>query len=408
MGFLSNLFRKADPVIVESSQALADLLGVGYESLTGLSVTHASAMRFSTVQACVRVIYETVGTLPLVLKEVKDGGNSSAAAVNHPLYRILKVNPNEFMTAAEFKELMAGNLASRGNFYAYKNVVRGELRELLPLSPSSVTPKLRDDWSVVYEVNFANGKTAVLTQDEVFHVRLFANDGLTGVSPIMQSRDSIGLALAAEMEGARMYKQGVKLSGVLSTDGTLSDEAYARIRSSWDTTYAGVSNAYKAAILEGGLKFTPNAMTATDAQWIEARKYQRSELAGIWRVPLHKIGDLEHATFSNIEHQSQEFVTDCLMPYLVKIEERVNMSLLSEKDRSKYYAKFNVNALLRGDMNARANFYTKLEQAGALSPNEIRSFEDMNPRDGGDIYLTPMNMAVNGKPIGENNAEKPA
>jgi len=405
--FIKRMFSKSDPVLIDTPQKLADMLGAGYEASSGILVSHGAAQRFSTVAACMRVIYETVGALPLTLKEVSDDGISKADAVKHPLYRILKINPNEFMTAAEFKELMAGHLASCGNFYAYKNIVRGELRELLPLTPASVTPKLDDNWTVTYQVTFANGKTATLTQAEIFHVRLRTRDGLTGISPIAQARDAIGLGMAAELEGARMYKQGVKLSGVLSTDGALSDEAYARIKTSWADTYSGAGNAYKAAILEAGLKFTPNAMTATDAQWIEARKYQRSEIAGIWRVPPHKIGDLEHATFSNIEHQSQEFITDCLMPYLVKIEERVNLSLLSPKDQAKYFAKFNVNALLRGDMTARGNFYQKLLQAGAISPNEIRDFEDWNPRDGGDIYLTPMNMAINAKE-GDANAKETA
>lgn len=401
MGIFSTFFKKSSPVKIDSSQALADFLGAGYESASGVAVTAESAMRFSTVQACVRVISETIGTLPLVLKEMQ--GRHHANAINHPLYRILKIAPNEFMTAAEFKELMGSQLALHGNFYAYKNSIKDELRELLPLNPAAVTPTLNSDWSVVYRVHFANGKIDILTQEQIFHVRLFGSDGLTGQSPVARSRDAIGLGIAAELEGARMYKHGVKLSGVLSTDGVLTEDAYQRIRASWEATYAGANNAYKAAILEGGLRYTPNAMTATDAQWIEARKYQRAELAGLWRVPPHKIGDLEHATFSNIEHQSQEFVTDCLLPYLVKIEERINVSLLSAQEQLKYYAKFNVNALLRGDMNARANFYMKLEQTGALSPNEIRALEDMNARDGGDIYLTPMNMAVNAQPTGQDN-----
>jgi HK97 family phage portal protein len=217
------------------------------------------------------------------------------------------------------------------------------------------------------------------------------------LSPVKQAKETLGLAMATEEHGARLFSNGAKPGGVLSTDQVLKDDSFDRIKASWDSAHSGVSNAHKVAILEGGLKWTQVGMSSEDSQFLETRNFQRSEIAGIYRVPPHMIGDLEHATFSNIEHLSLHFVANSLMPLLTRIEQRINFSLLSFKEQSKYYAKFTVNSLLRGDMASRAEFYTRMVQNGAMSPNEIRALEDMNPRTGGDIYLTPLNMAINGK-----------
>ncbi|WP_175739695.1 phage portal protein [Burkholderia ambifaria] len=392
MGFLA---KSANPSIVDSPQALADMLGLSYESVTGVNVSPETAMRFTTVFSCVRVIAESIGLMPVTLK--RRVGDSRVDVPNHPLDRILRVAPNEFMTAAEWHELLGMSLAQHGNFYAWKNVVRGELRELLPLRAGCVMPKLDENWNVTYQVTFPNGTTRTLPASDVLHVRLFSRDGLIGLNPIQQNRDAIGLGIAAERQGSRWFKQGTRLSGVLSTDGALKDDAYKRIRADWERTYSGDENAWKVAILEAGLKFQPVAMSAADVQWIDGRKMQRSEICGLYRVPPHKIGDLERATFTNIEQQSLDFVIDCIVPYVVKIEQRYLVSLMSQKDQADHYARFNLNALLRGDMQTRAAFYMRLQQCGALSSNEIRALEDMNPREGGDVYLTPVNMAVNGE-----------
>lgn len=392
MGFLAK-----SAGVIDTPHKLAEYLGAFSQTESGVCITPETAMRQSAVFSCVRVIAESIGMLPTALFRL-DGKNRSRAP-DHPLHRIIAVAPNEYMTAREFWETAGYCLAHRGNFYAYKNVVRGELRELLPLHPDAVRPVLAADWSVQYEVTLANGEQVIWPQARVFHVRLFSLDGLNGLNPVAYMRETFGMDRAAMAHGGRMLRQGTRLSGVVSTDGVLKDDAYKRVRESWEATYGGIDNAYKVAILEGGLKFTPLSMTAQDAQFLEGRKFSRSEIAGIYRVPPHMIGDLDKATFSNIEHQGQEFVTNCLLSYLTKIEARIAVSLLSEKDRDTHYAKFNVNALARGDMKTRAEFYTRMEQAGAMSPNEIRELEEMNPRDGGDMYLTPMNMAIDGKPV---------
>ncbi|WP_186145468.1 phage portal protein [Burkholderia gladioli] len=391
MGFFA---KSAGPGVIDSPQALADMIGLSYESLTGVNVSADTAMRFSTVFSCVRVISESLGMLPCSLK--RRVGETRSNASDHPVDRIIRVAANEFMTTAEWNELVGLTLAQHGNFYAWKNVVRDELRELLPLNPACVTPELDAAWNVTYQVTFPSGATRTLGASEVLHIRLFARDGLTGINPIQYNRETIGLGIAAERQGARWFKQGTRISGVLSTDGSLKDDAYKRIRADWERTYSGDENAWKVAILEAGLKFQPVAMSAADVQWLEGRKMQRSEICGLYRVPPHKIGDLERATFTNIEQQSLDFVIDCMVPYVVKIEQRYAASLLSPKDQAEYYAHFNLNALMRADMQTRSNFYMRMQQCGALSANEIRALEDLNPREGGDVYLTPVNMAVNG------------
>ena len=386
--------RKADPVILDSPEKLLAFLQGG-GSGAGVSVNATKAMQYAAYASCVRVIAESIGMLPLFLYEQR--GNSREKAKNEKLYSLLNVAPNDYMTARQFWTMAGALLAGRGNFYAYKNRVGGEVAELLPLPAGTVKPKLRADWTKVYEGTL-NGRPVVWNDDEVMHIHVFTMDGVSGMDPISYMREVLGEGIASDQQASKQFTNGAKLSGVLSTDGTLSDDAYNRIRASWNETYGGASNAYKVAILEAGLNFNPIAMTNEQAQFIDLRKYKRSEVAGLFRVPPHKIGDLEHATFSNIEHQAQEFVTDCLMPYLTAIEAGIRTSLIPAKDRVSHFAKFNLSALLRGDMAARAAFYHSLMQDGAISPNQIREFEDWNPREGGDIYLTPMNMLINGKP----------
>lgn len=396
MGFWNRILgRKADPVIIDTQEKLLALLEGGSAG-AGVSVNTTKAMQYSAYASCIRVIAESVGMLPLFLYQQQ--GESRTKARQHPLYKVLNVRPNPYMTARQFWTMCGAHLAARGNFYAYKVYVGGKVAELIPFPMGAVKPKLRKDWSKAYEVTL-NGRPAVLTDKEVMHVHVFTLDGVSGLDPISYMRESLGEGIASDQQASKQFANGSKLSGVLSTDGTLTDEAYQRIRDSWETTYGGSANAYKVAILEAGLKFGPVTMTNEQAEFTALRKYKRSEVAGLFRVPPHKIGDLDKATFSNIEHQAQEFVSDCLMPYLTAIEASVLVSLLDERDRDSHFAKFNVNALLRGDMAARASFYHSLTQDGAISPNEIRELEDWNPRDGGDIYLTPMNMAINGKPI---------
>jgi HK97 family phage portal protein len=390
MNFFKKMFSK-NTEILDTPQKLAEALGSGYSTDAGVNITASTAMQISTVFSCIKVLAESVGMLPLNIKLKTE--QSLGDADDYKLHQLLKFGVNDFQTAQEWKETVVAHLALRGNHYSFINRINGVAHELLPLNPACVTPKLHDDWSVTYEVTYANGTQKTLGSDEVLHIRLFSLDGLNGLSPIAAAKNSLGLAKATEKHGSKLFANAAQPSGGFSTEATLTDDQYKRLKGQLED-YKG-EDVHKNLILEGGLKWFQTSMTSDDAQFLDTRKFQRTDICGIFRVPPHMIADLEKATFSNIEQQGLEFVQHTLMPYLLRIEQRINKDLIPVSDRGKYFAKFNTNALLRGDMKARAAFYKELMQSGAISPNEIRKLEDMNPRDGGNIYLTPMNMTTN-------------
>ncbi len=397
MGLL-NLFRKSAPESKPMTTAdLANVLaGVDTAADSGVYVSNQSALRYLTVLSCIRVIAESVGMLPLNIYQRK--GEARELATNNPLFGVLSVQPNDYQTATEFWEMAVSHLAWRGNFFAYKVLgVDGRLLELIPINPDSVTVEQLTDYRLRYYVTFQNGEGGVFENGEIFHVKRLSLDGVTGLNPISYARESLGLGIATQKHGARLFKNGARPGGVLSTDQVLKDDSFTRVSESWNESYGGADNAHKTAILEAGLKYQPIGMTNEDSQFLETRKYQRSEICGFFRVPPHMIGDLEKATFSNIEHQSLQFVTHTLGPYLAAIESRIHSDLVLPRNKGRVFARFDVTELLRGDMAGRSAYYNSMVNLGAMSPNEIRTREGMNPRTGGDIYLTPLNMAVNGK-----------
>lgn len=384
-----------------SLQEFADSVGFSVDTYTGRRVSPAMAMRLTAVFGCVRVLAESVGMLPCFLYQSTDSGRVKAP--KEKLYSLLYTAPNDYMTPQEFWEYLIVSLCLRGNFYAYKVKVLGEVVELLPLLPNSVQPKLDENWNPVYQVTFPDGSCDVLSQDEIWHVRTFTTDSLVGLSPISYARQAIGLGLATEEHGARLFGNGAVSSGVLQTDQTLTDEAYKRLKETFQEQHQGLSNAHKPMILEMGLKWNQISMSAEDAQFLETRKFQLEEICRIFRVPLHMLQNTDRATFSNIENLGMGFVNYSLVPYLTRIEQRINTGLVSKDKRGQFYAKFNVGALLRGDMKSRYESYATGINWGILSPNECRDLEERNPREGGDVYLTPMNMTT--KPQDNNNAK---
>jgi HK97 family phage portal protein len=370
----------------------------GPESASGKRVTVATAMRHAIVFACVRVLAEAVGQLPLHLLAEKNGTRTKAT--DHPLFELLHISPNEEQTAQEWVEMIVVHLALRGNHYSEIswNASRTKALELLPLHPDRVAVRQLDDRRLVYDVTRKNGKRDTLPAEDVFHVPLLSDDGVKGMSPIRYGAETIGLAMAVHDHAARLFKNGARPGGIISTENQLGDDGRKNVTESWNAAHQGVENFHGVAVLEYGLKYQALGMTPEDAQMLESRKLSDRQIAAIMRVPLMLLQDLERATFTNSEQQARVFVDYSLMPYLTRIEQRIRKQLLVGKDRVTHFAKFNVGALLRGDMKTRAEFYTRQVQNGALSPNEIRGFEDMNPREGGDIYLTPANMLIDGKP----------
>ena len=396
--FFPGLFRKSGTGM--SSSELSEMIGLTYDTYSGRRVSPQLAMQLTAVFSCVRVLAESVGMLPCSLYEQLETGNRRA--VRERLNRLLSVNPNNYMTPQEFWELLIACLCLRGNFYAYKVKALGEVVELLPLDPSSVTPKLNSKWEPEYQVTFPDGRHDTLTQDDIWHVRIFTLDGLTGLSPIAYAKQAVGLGLATEEHGSRLFGNGAVTSGVLQTDQYLKDDAWERLKTDFENRHQGLVNAHKPMILEMGLKWQQISMTSEDAQFLETRKFQLEEICRIFRVPLHMIQNTDRATFNNIENLGIGFINYSLVPYLTRIEQRINAGLVKPSKQGVFYAKFNAGALLRGDMKSRFDAYATGINWGIYSPNECRELEELNPREGGDIWLTPMNMTT--KP--ESSPEK--
>jgi HK97 family phage portal protein len=373
----------------------------GGASASGIIVTPNTAMQAAAVYSCVQVLAQSVGMLPLNIMAEDDKGNRRIAK-EHPLHELLHHQPNDYQTSVEFFEMMVVSLCLRGNAYAYVNRARsGRVVELLPIHPDMVRVMMSDDFQLTYQITMPDGKFQDFKAGEILHVRGLTLNGWIGISPIAYARESIGLALATEKFGGQLFKNGAKMGGVLEHPGKVGEIAYQRLKDSFDAATSG-ENAHKTALLEEGMKFSKISMNADDAQFLETRKYQRSEIAAVFRVPPHMIGDLERATFSNIEQQSLDFINSALMPWLRRIEMTIRRDLFTAEDKKNLHVRFNVASLLRGDAAARKDFYASGRQWGWLSGNEVREMESdvgaiiLNPRPELDMPLQPLNMVPAG------------
>lgn len=366
----------------------------GAQSAAGVAVSEDVALRVGAVYACVRVIAETVGSLPLnMYRRLDDGGKDRAPA--HPLQRLLHDRPNSWQTSIEFRELMTAHALLRGNAYAYINW-RGDsiVDELIPLHPDRVSVEQRADMALVYTLRRPDGSTLELSQDQVLHLRGLTSDGVLGRSVISDARDLIGPAFATQQYAGKFWANDATPGVVLKHPAKLSQDAAIRLKDSWNAAFAGSGNARRTALLEEGMSIERLTMTAEDAQFLETRKLQRSEIAGLFRVPPHMIGDLERATFSNIEHQGIAFVTHCIRPWLVRWEQAIQRDLITAEQT--YFAEHAVEGLLRGDIKSRYDAYAVGRNWGWLSVNDIRRLENLNSIDAGDAYLQPLNMVEAG------------
>ena len=380
----------------------------GGASASGIIVNPQTAMQAAAVYSCVQVLSQSIGMLPLNVYRGAPGGDR-APALDHSLWPLLHDQPNDYQTSVDFFEMMTLALCLRGNAYAYINRTRsGRVAELLPLHPDMVRTEMRGDFSLIYHITMPDGSFKTFNVGEIFHVRGLTLNGWLGISPIAYARESIGLALATEKFGGQLFRNGAKMGGVLEHPGKIGEQAYDRLKTTFDDAHSG-ENAHKTAILEEGMKFSKVAMTGEDAQFLETRKYQRSEIAAIFRVPPHMIGDLEKATFSNIEQQSLEFVNYTLMPWLNRIEKAIKRDLIDKSERNSITVKFNPAALLRGDAAARSTFYHNGVLDGWMTRNEARRMESdlgiiLNPLEDLDTPLMPLNMV----PVGTLPAEPDA
>ena len=398
MNILSGLFKSRDrPKNATSGSAFRFYLGT---STAGKSVSERSAMQMTAVYACVRVLSEAVAGLPLHLYKYTDKG-SKEKAVNHPLYFLLHDEPNPEMCSFVFRETMMTHLLLWGN--AYAQIIRngkGEVMAIYPLMPNRMTVDRDEHGQLFYQYQLSRddaqtmkGSMVKLKPSEVLHIPGLGFDGLVGYSPIAMAKNAIGLSIATEEYGSKFFANGAAPGGVLEHPGTLKNPA--RVRESWNQAFGGSANANKVAVLEEGMHFTPISIAPDQAQFLETRKFQLNEIARIFRVPPHMIGDLERATFSNIEHLSLEFVKYSLDPWLVRWEQSMSRALFTDDEKKNYFIKFNVDGLLRGDYQSRMSGYSVGIQNGFLSPNDVRELENMDliPDElGGNRYLCNGNM----------------
>lgn len=361
---------------------------LSHSSMSGATVSEDSAMRISAVYACVRVISESVASLSIDLYERSSDG--SREKVSSPLSSLLKVQPNSDMSAYSFLEAMTTAAVFNGNAFAQiVRAVNGKIIALRPMCNSKVQIRQEPSGGRIFFMYEGNR----FEQDEVIHVKGPSRDGVVGMNPIEVAREAMGLSISAEKHGSKFFDNAFSPSGFLLYPSPVAEEARINIAESLSKNYSG-DNAHKVAVFDNGADYKPMALSNNDAQFLETRKFQLNEIARMFRVPPHMIGDLERATFSNVEQQAIDFVVYTLRPWLRRWEDELNRKLVAGSNK---FIEFNVASLLRGDTASRFNSYAIGRQNGWLSANDIRKMENMNPIDGGDIYLSPMNMVSTDK-----------
>ncbi len=357
----------------------------------GTLVSHQTALQVAAVFSCVRYIAETIATLPWnVLIRQPDGRKEMTP--NNPLWRLLHTRPNPEMSPFAWKETMTAWALTWGNGYAEierDNAMRPAA--LWPITPDRVTPKRdRDSGRLFYEVNNGSGAANTILQPaDMFHLHGLGFDGITGYSVVNLASRSMGTGLAADEFINSFYGNNTVIGGVLEHPDGVSDKAYKRLQESWEKRHKGGKQAFKPAILEEGMKWQSIGMPLKDAEFLATRRFNVAEICRWFRVPPHKIMDLDRATFNNIEHLAIEAVTDALMPWIIRLEEEANFKLVGDRNQGRIFTKFNASGLLRGDTKTRGEFYQLMHRIGALSPNEIRALEDLNPiGPEGDVHVT--------------------
>lgn len=414
MGLINKLFKSRDHPKIDNRTVGSSYSFYMGGSSAGKNVNERSAMQMTAVYSCVRILAEAVAGLPLHLYRYKEDGGKERAIDNN-LYHLLHDEPNKEMSSFIFRETLMTHLLLWGN--AYAQIIRngkGEVVALYPLMPNKMQVDRDENGELYYiytrssdEAKTMDGVTVYLTPRDVLHIPGLGFDGLVGYSPIAMAKNAIGLAITTEEYGAKFFANGAAPSGVLEHPGTIKDPS--RLRENWNSTFGGSANSGKVAVLEEGMKYTPISISPEQAQFLETRKFQIDEIARIFRVPHHMVGDLEKSSFSNIEQQSLEFVKYTLDPWVIRWEQSLSRALLNEDEKRKYFFKFNLEGLLRGDYESRMSGYAVARQNGWMSANDIRELENMDKipaEDGGDLYLINGNMLPLNKAGAYANIEK--
>lgn len=406
--FLHSIFNPQNNIVQGDAESIIRMALAGMTSSSGISITPESAMRTAAVYACIKILSEDVGKLPLPLyrRTRKNGRDGRERATDHPLYALMNRKPNHLQIPITFRECVTASTAMRGNGICIISRIGNKIVSLMPVHPDRYSIKLNGSGERVYVVRPENGGEREYQQSDILHIMGLSLNGWQGVSPITYARETIGLAQATQKHGALTFRNGAKMGGILSYPGRFKDPATGgRVADEFDSRTNG-DNAHKTIVLEEGMKWETVTMTSEDAQFLETRQFEIPEIARFWRMPLHKIGDLTRATFSNIEHQSIEYVVDTLGPWLTRWEQSLNAALLTEREQQEYYFEFLVDGLLRGDIKSRYEAYSRGILSGFLTRNEVRARENLEWIEGLDEPLTPTNMALGNDPqSGQNQTQ---
>lgn len=362
-----------------TSATLADLLGAaGTDS--GIDISEETATNFSAVYSAVRVIAESVAVLPLQIFKRTNKGRDLLR--DHPLYRLLHDEPNKYQTSYVHRETQTAFQCLWGNSYA--KIIRDSLQrpaELDPIHPSLVYVNHDEKTNKLFYV--INGKE-IIEQTDMIHIPALSFDGIKGKSPVKVAKESIGLGIALEKFGALFFGNGANLGGILQHPGKLTDPSYKRLKAAFESKRKGISKSHETIILEEGMKYEKIGIPPEEGQFLGSRKFQVNEIARWFRLPPHMIGDLERATFSNIEMQDLEFVKYSLMPWLKRGEAELMRKLLTEEEKKTHFIEYNVDGLLRGDIVTRGQYYQIMRTIGTMNANEVRRKENMNDREDAD------------------------
>ena len=384
--------------VISTSQGLEAFLSLGTrETWAGLSLTTEQAMEYGPLDIAVRVLSEGISQLPFNI--LKRGAEDEREREIDNSFHIQKLfrRPNGWQTGIELRDLAIRRACTTGDFFALvnRNSRSGEIRELLPVDPKRVQVVQNKDWSLTYKIQQQNGAAREFAQREIFHFRGPSDDGVRGIDLIYRHRNAIALGIVQDRAAANLFSKGALLSGAFSIPGSLTEKQFERMTEQLRKQFSG-ENANSIALLEGGADFKSMMMTSEASQLLDSRKLQRGIVAAFLRVPLHMVGDYERATFSNIENLARQAVDWTFMPWLVRFESAIEQQLMTAEERETYFAKHNVNALLRGTAKERYDLYAVGIQNGIINPNEARDKEDLSPREGGDEYMPAENLF--GKP----------
>ena len=395
MGLMASLEVRATSQVLGPPRdpVIAEWFGMGSRSSSGMSVTGDTAMKVTAVFRCVSLRAQTLASLPLTVeRNLPDGGHEPDR--KHPLFDKLAFQPNRWQTSFEWREMMEAHFCLRGKCYSEIIPDGGNsVSELIPLHPDHVTPFRAPSGKLAFRYTPLNGPERVILQDEMFFLHLMSSDGINAISPISLHREAIGLAMATEGYGARLFGNGARPGGVLKMKGHLKDgEASKRLRESWNDTHGGVGNAHKVAVLEDGMEWQQIGMTSEDAQFLETRSFQVIDICRIFGVPPHKVAELTRSTNNNIEHQGIEWSTDTIGPQVCRWEQAMQRDLFAGKRT--HSAMFDMDGLMRGDSTARAAFNASAVQNGYMSRNEVRRNEGRNVSvaPGMDDYTVQLNL----------------